>query len=225
VQRYPDLNAMPTELVYELALSRAEAGNYDGAISLFKDRFFGREEGGTNVRQVWVEVKLAEAIGLGRTGHCREALVAMKNLRAPVTGVSFTENGMEAIAETARTNYLLGELAASCGDEAEAQRRYQAAAKSTELSQVVWAWAAARKLPGFESAQWQSRLTSALSQSESRLRTSSGKGSWAYSVGILRIALGHEEEGKASLREAILLPEGLMSHHFARLALDGTTPR
>jgi hypothetical protein len=149
----------------------------------------------------------------------------MKSLTAPVAGVSFTENGMAAIAETARTNFLLGELAASCGDEAEAQRRYQAAAKSTELPQVVWAWAAARKLPGFEPAQWQSRLTAALSQSESRLRTSSNKGSWAYSVGILQIALGREQEGKASLREATLLPEGQMAHHFARLALDGTTPR
>ena len=164
IERYPDMNAMPTALVYELALSRAEAGNYDGATSLFKNRFFGREEGGTNVRQVWVEVKLAEATGLGRTGHCREALAAMKSLRAPVAGVSFTENGMDAIAETARTNYLFGELSASCGDEAEAQRRYQAAAQSKDLSQIVWAWAAARKLPGFEAAQWQSRLASALSQ-------------------------------------------------------------
>src|SRR6266581_507846 len=66
LERYPDLSSMPTALVEELALSRAEAGNYPGAVELFKNRFFGREEGGTNVRQVWIEVKLAEALHLGR---------------------------------------------------------------------------------------------------------------------------------------------------------------
>jgi Flp pilus assembly protein TadD len=52
LERYPDLKRMPTSLVYELALNRAEAGNYSGAVDLFRNRFFGSEEGGTNVRQV-----------------------------------------------------------------------------------------------------------------------------------------------------------------------------
>src|SRR6266699_2211422 len=53
LELYPDLDRMPTSLVYELALNRAEEGNYKGAIDLFQNRFFGSEEGGTNVRQVW----------------------------------------------------------------------------------------------------------------------------------------------------------------------------
>jgi len=40
LERYPDLSSMPTALVEELALSRAEAGNYRGAVELFKNRFF-----------------------------------------------------------------------------------------------------------------------------------------------------------------------------------------
>src|SRR6266700_4646883 len=52
LELYPDLNHMPTALVYELALNRAEEGNYSGATDLFRNRFFGSEEGGTNVRQV-----------------------------------------------------------------------------------------------------------------------------------------------------------------------------
>src|SRR5207302_1704221 len=44
LERYPDLSRMPTSLVYELALNRAEEGNYEAAMDLFKNRFFGREE-------------------------------------------------------------------------------------------------------------------------------------------------------------------------------------
>jgi tetratricopeptide (TPR) repeat protein len=43
LERYPDLRQMPNVLVYELALNRAEAGDYDGAAGLFRDRFFSRE--------------------------------------------------------------------------------------------------------------------------------------------------------------------------------------
>ncbi len=56
IERYPDLAQMPSELVYELALNRAEAGDFEGARRLFYNRFFPRQEGGTNVREVWVEV-------------------------------------------------------------------------------------------------------------------------------------------------------------------------
>src|SRR5262249_9698781 len=51
LERYPDLKKMPSPLVYELALNKAEAGDFVGAKDLFRNRFFGREEGGLNVRQ------------------------------------------------------------------------------------------------------------------------------------------------------------------------------
>ena len=93
LESYPSLSSMPTALVYELALSRAEAGNYDDAIALFTNRFFGREEGGTNVRQVWIEVKLTQALDLSREGRCVEALDVVKNLGSPAAGLAFTETG------------------------------------------------------------------------------------------------------------------------------------
>ena len=225
LESYPSLSSMPTALVYELALSRAEAGNYDDAIALFTNRFFGREEGGTNVRQVWIEVKLTQALDLSREGRCVEALDVVKNLGSPAAGLAFTENGLQPILESARTNYLLAELSTSCGQKTEADRRYAASSKATDPSQVVWAWAAARKRPGYKPEHWRRRLTSALSEAESRLPASSYKGWWTYSIGILQIALGREEQGRKSLRDVILLPESLMSYHFARLALEGATPR
>src|SRR5256884_9165905 len=83
LELYSDLNRMPTSLVYELALNRAEEGNYKGAIDLFWNRFFGSEEGGTNVRQVWVEVKLQQAIGLDRSAPCDEARATAKKIVSP----------------------------------------------------------------------------------------------------------------------------------------------
>src|SRR3989442_16004659 len=106
---------MPASLVYELALNRAEEGNYKGAIDLFQNRFFGSEEGGTNVRQVWLEVKLQKTIGLARNGHCEETLAAPKTLCSPGTGRAFTQDGLKPLLNSARTNHLLGEGASTCG--------------------------------------------------------------------------------------------------------------
>jgi tetratricopeptide (TPR) repeat protein len=229
LERYPNLGTMPTALVYELALSRAEAGDFDGATRLFQYRFFGREEGGTNVRQVWMEVKLAQALGFGRAGRCQDALAVAKGLGSPAAGLAFTEDGLKEIAESARTNYLLGDLFAVCGQKAEADKLYQVASQSPEIShpevsQIIWKWAAARKLAGYDPASWYERLSAVLSVVDSNTRTNTS-GWWLYTRGVLQIALGRQEDGESSLRQTLLLPEEHMSYHFARLALDGATPR
>ena len=216
---------MPTSLVYELALNRAEEGNYKGAIDLFPNRFFGSEEGGTNVRQVWVEVKLRQAIGLARTGHCEEALATAKTLGWPVPGLAFTQDGLKPLLDSTRTNYLVGETLSTCGQKEEADRRYRLSAQATDTSDAVWAWASAKKLGSYDPALWRERLSSALSQAESNALTSANQGWWAYLVGVLQMALGNEVQGKASLRESLLLPDNRMSYHLSRLAMEGATPR
>src|SRR5438876_7713304 len=225
LELYPDLSHMPISLVYELALNRAEEGNYEGAIDLFQNRFFGSEEGGTDVRHVWVEVKLQQAIGLARTGHCEEALVAAKALGSPVPSLSFTQDGLKPLLDSARTNYLLAEAYSACGQKEEAQRRYRLSAQVTDSSDVVWEWAAAKKLSGYDANLWREHLTSALSRAEFNAQNSAYQGWWVYSAGVLQMALGHEAQGKASLRESLLLPDSRMSYHFSRLAMEGATPQ
>jgi len=225
LELYPDLNRMPTSLVCELALNRAEQGDYEGAIDLFQNRFFGSEEGGTNVRQVWVEVKLQQTVGLARTGHCQNALDTAKTLSWPVPGLSFTKNGLEPLLNSARTNYLLGETFSACGQKVEADRRYRLSAQATDLSDVAWAWASAKKLRSHDLALWRERLLSALSKAESNARTSAYQGWWAYLIGVLQMALGRDDQGKASLRESLLFPDTQMSYHFTRLAMEGATSR
>jgi len=225
LELYPDLNHMPTALVYELALNRAEEGNYSGATDLFRNRFFGSEEGGTNVRQVWIEVKLQQAVGLARTGHCEEALASARALGSPVAGLSFTQSGLEPIVNSPRANYMLGEASSACGQKEEADRRFRLSAKATDASDAVWAWGSAKKLNSYDPGLWRERLSLALSQAESNARSSANQSWWVYSVGVLQIALGRDIEGKNSLRESLLAPENRMSHHFSRLALEGATPR
>jgi tetratricopeptide (TPR) repeat protein len=225
LEHYPDKKMMPTPLVYELALNRAEAGNFEAAIDLFKDRFFGREEGGTNVRQVWLEVKLEQTAALAKSGHCHEALSAAKGLASPVPGVPFTQDGLGPMVSSARTNYMLGEVYSACGDKEQALKKFEVVSQAVAVGDLLWAWAAAKKQTGFNAEQWKSRLLSAASQAEATAKRSALQGWWLYTAGALRLAAGQEEQGVWSFRETLLLPENLMSHHFSRLALAGAIPR
>jgi tetratricopeptide (TPR) repeat protein len=222
LERYPDLNRMPTSLVYQLALTRAEAGNFEAATTLFHDRFFGREEGGTNVRQVWIEVKLLQVMARAKTGDCTEALTEAKSLGRPVTGLDFTRDGLESILNSARTQYLLGEAYAVCGKKEEASSRFAQASKATAASDVLWAWAAAKRQAGYEPAMWMIRLNTGTEQAEANFSRSS-QGWWLYTAGALHLAMDRKEQGLTELRKAMLLPDNRMSHHLCRLALAGAT--
>ncbi len=172
-----------------------------------------------------MEVKLLAARGLARAGRGKEALSAADALGSPAPGLAFTQDGLLTLVNSPRANYLLGELFSSCGRKEEAERRLRLSSKATNANDVVWAWASARALSGYDPTRWKEPLSSALSQLESHARSGSHESSSLYWLGILQMALGHEEEAKASLRESLLAPESRMSHHFTRLALDGTTPR
>jgi Tfp pilus assembly protein PilF len=219
LERYPDLKQTPISLVYELALNRAEARDFAGAIVLFHKRFFGREEGGLNVRQVWIEVKLQEVQALGKSGHCAEALAGAKALGHPVDGLAFTEEGLEPYLTSARTNYLLADTYNTCGEKSEATARFRQIAKDTEIPNLAWAAQAAKRLEGYDPEQWKQRLAAGVTQAEDISKRSNSKGWWMYTAGMLRIAAGEREQGDAELREVFLLPDNRMSHHLSRLAL------
>src|SRR6185312_1807382 len=120
LEKYPKLADAPNPLMFELILNHAEAGDFDRAISLFQNHFFPREEGGTNVRQVWVEVQLQRILSLSKEGKCTEALDAAQHLGAEVNGLDFTKDGLDPIIKSARTNYLLGTAYAACGKSEDA---------------------------------------------------------------------------------------------------------
>jgi len=213
---FPDKGNMPTALFYELALNLAEAGEFDSAAALFRNRFFQRAEGGTNVRQVWIEVRLQQAVSLSRSGQCEAALQLASHLGEAVPGLDFTKDGMQPIVDSARTNVLLGELDESCGRHDDAQARFGRAASALDPDQVVWAAKAARLTGHFDEAVWRGRLLSALPEEEA-----AGTSLGAYNAAMLRLEMGNRAEAEADLREALNLPDSQLAYHLSRLALSG----
>ena len=223
LEKYPHLDSAPPTLIFELILNLTEAGNFDRANALFHNRFFPREEGGTNVRQVWTEVQLQHALA-AKAGHCDQALTQAQHLGAEVPGLAFTRDGLEPILQSARTNYLLGTIYAACGKPDEAKARFQAAATASAPDQMRWAWLAAKQLPGFDQAQWQGRLQTSFEQAASRSGTSAFPSWWMYTAGSLARELGNHDEASTRFRNALLLPDRMLAYHFTRLAMAESTP-
>jgi tetratricopeptide (TPR) repeat protein len=211
LELYPDVAQMPTQLVFELALNLAEAGDFDRATALFRNRFFPREEGGTNVRQVWIEVQLLRALDQAKKKNCGEAMITSERIGSPVEGLSFTQDGLQPFLETARTNYLLGKVNAQCGRTEEARKQFESTAAKSGRGEIVWAWRAAQQLPAFDQNQWTSRLNS-----EQRSTAMSENSSSVYNQAMIDRALGHEQRADAEFRQVFLLPDHLLSYHLAR---------
>jgi tetratricopeptide (TPR) repeat protein len=224
LEKYPRLDAAPTGLIFELILNLAEAGDFERANNLFHYRFFAREEGGTNVRQVWIEVQLQRLLTLAKEAQCGEALTAARQLGSEVSGLEFTRDSMEPIFQSARTIYLVGSVYAACGKAEEAKDKFELAAAASAPDQIRWAWLAAQKLPGFNQSQWQERLAYALEQAKSRSETSAFPSWWMYTAGVLESDLGRKQEANLRFREALLLPDRMLAYHSTRLAMSGTTP-
>ena len=94
LMRHPDPGAMSPDLVYLSARVLAGAGRFEEAEALFRDRYFVREEGGTNPREVWLEVRLARAEDHAGGGRCEEVRPVLDGLTRPVDGVLFSTSGL-----------------------------------------------------------------------------------------------------------------------------------
>jgi tetratricopeptide (TPR) repeat protein len=217
LEKYPRLADAPNPLMFELILNLAEAGDFDRATNLFHNHFFPREEGGTNVRQVWVEVQLQRVVALAKQGHCSEAIDAAQHLGSAVPGLEFTKDGLEPLINSARTNYLLGTTYAACGKPEEAQAKFDKAASASGTDQTRWAWLAAQKLPNFDQAKWQSRLQTVLTDAINRTETSAYPSWWMYNAGALEQEMGKPQEADARFQKALLLPDRMLAYHFTRM--------
>src|SRR6185295_12321123 len=129
---FPEGTAVPPELLERLALALAEVGRAGEGEALLAGPFFPREEWGTNVRQVFLEIRLQKALSLARAGRAAEALGLVKGLEREVPGFSFTKDGLDAFVHTPRVRYAAGEVAALAGDEALARAHWTEAAKGQE---------------------------------------------------------------------------------------------
>jgi tetratricopeptide (TPR) repeat protein len=224
LERYPDLAKMPSRLVYELILNLAESGEYDKAIALFHNRFFQREEGGTNVRQVWLEVQLQRATSLAQKGKCSEAVSIADHLGYSVPDLAFTHDGLDPLLRAARINYLLGNLYKTCNLPDKAQANFKLAAERPNWEDAIWSWKSSQELPGFQQESGKQKLETVLERARSTSEISSRTGWWLYNTAMLNRAIGHTQTAEAEFRGALLLPDQMLTHHLTRLALSNDKP-
>jgi len=220
LRRFPG-SPLPSTLVYKLALVLAEAGRFAEAEALFPGRFFPREEFGTNVRQVYLEVKLRQAFALAREGGKAEAAALAAAIGQPVAGFDFTRDGMAAFVGAPRFQYYCGELQALLGNDAAAREHWRRAAAGRDFRQAAFAYRSAQRLGEASDAEWQPRLRAALDEADTYLFRGGHYPALATcSRGLLLRALGRVPEGDEALRQVFVLPDKGMPHHIARLALQ-----
>ena len=220
LEQYPDRANMPTSLVYELILNLAEAGEFEKANALFHNRFFQREEGGTNVRQVWLEVQVQRALSLGQHGQCAEAIKIADHLGDSVPDLVFTHDGLEPFLRSARFTYFVGSVYKACNLPDKAQDHFKQAAEKSNFGDAVWAWKASQRLPNFDSARGKEKLQRILEQAKNSGENSAA-GWWLYNAGTLDSALENTQVAESQFRRALLSPDSMMTYHLARLALSG----
>ena len=114
---YPDRGAMPAKLVYHVARLLAAAARFDEADALFLDRFFPSEEGGTDVRTVYVEVKLARAADAAARGRCGDARAVVSALGHADPRLRFGLEGIETILAQAPLAEQVAGIRERCGSE------------------------------------------------------------------------------------------------------------
>ncbi len=200
--------SMPSNLVYQLALTRAEAGEYDTALALFKGRFFPSEEGGVSATQVMFEIELMKVAAEAAAGQC----ATTKEL------LSKAQPGLALNGAVAR-DYLREALAArSCKLDAQSRELLEKAADSKNNADAAWA-AKASALLGRGTAHQQTNLEASLASADRVKDTSSYTGWWWYSMGTIEAALHRIDRAQADFRKALLLPDSMMSHHLSRAAI------
>ena len=226
LERFPDKAGMPPTLAQTLALTLTELDRGAEAEALFAGRFFPRQEGGTNVRQVFLEVRLRRALALAKAGRRSEAIAIVRAIDRPVKGLAFTGDGLLAFLETPRLQYLMGETMAAAGQDALARAHWERAleGRDRDFLKAVYAALAARRL-GRADPTTKDRLEKAVAECDILLaQGSSLSGIAVYSHGLMLRALGREEEGRARLRAVFLLPDQHLSHFLARRALLAADP-
>jgi tetratricopeptide (TPR) repeat protein len=199
---------MPANLIYQLALTRAEAGQYDDALALFKDRFFPSEEGGVSAEQVLFEIQLMQAEAEATSGHCADAGGFL----------AASHPGLLVNDAIAQAYVRMAAIAKTCQHPQQAEQMLQKAAISKNSADSAWA-AKAKKLLGTYDVERQQQRLEALADAERSTDTSAYSGWWWYNIGTIQAALHHADQASEAFHKALLLPDSLMSHHFSRVAM------
>lgn len=218
LERYPDQAHMPSNLVYELILNLAEAGEFEKSAALFHNRFFPREEGGTNVREVWLELQVLRATSLAQSGKCSEAVGTVEHIADPAPDLPFTHDGLDPILRSARFSYLIGDVYKACGVPDKARSSFERSAQQSGLDSAFWSSKASQELPNFDPSDAKQKLETIIRERSNDEGESSSW--WLYNAAMINSAVGNHQQAQKEFREALLAPDQLLAYHLTRLAIS-----
>jgi hypothetical protein len=158
-------------------------------------------------------VKIQQALAQAAAGQCSAALAVVDGIGAESPGLPFTKDGLAPFVDAPRTQYLIAQVEAGCSRAPQAAESRRRVAAATGIGDLVWAWGAAKRLDGYDNAQWTKRLEAASAQA------ASGP---PYTAGLLEAVLGKTDAAQAHFQQTLLLPDRMMSHHLSRMAMAGT---
>jgi hypothetical protein len=101
-------------LVLRLVRLLGDAREFDPAEKLLADRFFAKEEGGADVREIYVTLRLKRARALAARGQCGPALGIVRNLGEPVANLLFTARGLGPFVTSGAAKNAIEEIEALC---------------------------------------------------------------------------------------------------------------
>ncbi len=212
--RYPSADnasasTMPANLVYQLALTRAEAGEYDHALTLFKERFFPSEEGGVSAAQVLFEIKLMRAEADAKAGRCAEAKEFL----------SARHSGLVVNGAVSQPYVRMAAIATICKNPQQSEDLVKKAAESKVGADSAWVARAQKLLGTYDETAQQKKLEASVAAAERVKDTSSFTGWWWYNIGTMQAALNRKDQAREAFNKALLLPDSMMSHHLSRAAI------
>jgi tetratricopeptide (TPR) repeat protein len=229
LRRFPAAERMPASMVFKLAIALAEAGDQAGAERLFHDRFFPKEEGGTSVRAVYAQVRLASARAAADAGNCAGARERLDSLPAERPDLAFTAGGL---ADALKPPTMARQIAAinwTCGRPAVARAEWRRLARALEDEgapmNLAIADEARRRLGAARTADQRRRLERALDTTSRTLDSgeTSNPGYTELARASLLAALGRVDEARQSMARVFLFPDRNLSHALAHSFMRGPT--
>jgi tetratricopeptide (TPR) repeat protein len=231
LRRFPAPDRMPSQMVFKLALALAESGDEAAAERLFHDRFFPREEGGTNVRSVYAQVRVVSARLAAAAGRCPVALTILASLPREQKALPFTAGGLGDAVASPQMERQIAAIESACGEQASARARWERLERPLTAGgapmPVAIADEARQRLGRTRTAVQRRQLEQALDAATRTLDSAgtSSPGLVELARASLLAALGRDEEARQSRRKVFLYPDRNLSHALARAPLPQMAAR
>jgi tetratricopeptide (TPR) repeat protein len=222
LEQYPDSAAMPPVLVYKLALARAEQGDSARAESLFRDRFFPREEGGMTPERALVATRVVAARAAARSGRCEDALKQLEAVNRLGNGIELDTQAINRAIGDPSMQYEIAGVESQCGRDTDARGRRRKLAQNVGRGAALaraLAVAAGRAIGDEPSPETAAHLQSTLDDLAAALDDgdTGSPGLVAYTRARILWTLGRGDEARQAVARVFVYPDRGLSHLLARL--------